>query len=241
MSAKMCDAKRRAFLKAHAQTGNLNLSAERAGVSKSWVSLTRRSDAAFDSRCRAAKAASAERLGGSGCNRPPGAWKRIGGVDLAVSRAGRRPAQVTRSPGMRWTPRVEGRFLGELKQCNNIRLDCDRAGMTLSSYEAHARRWPDFRRRVREARSFASLWLAGQSKEPFQLDVPEALESQATVAERIRLAGGTRGGDKGRRDIAFGLRGGNLGSGGREPGGTRAFGPHPWARGRGGKRWALIW
>jgi hypothetical protein len=89
---------------------------------------------------------------------------------------------------MRWTPRAEGRFLGELRQCNNIRLACVRARMTLSSCEAHMRRWPDFRRRVGEARAFASLWLDSRSEAPFQPEVSEALEAEVTVAERIRLA-----------------------------------------------------
>ncbi|HLL30893.1 MAG TPA: hypothetical protein VK403_07850 [Allosphingosinicella sp.] len=97
MTARMSEAKRRAFLRAYAQSGNVTLAAEEAGLSRSWVSLARRGDASFDSDCRAAKAASAERLGGGGCNRPPGAWKRRGGVDLVVQRAGRRPPQLVRS------------------------------------------------------------------------------------------------------------------------------------------------
>ena len=192
MTAKMSDKRRGAFLKALAACGNVTLAAERAGMSKSWVSLTRRSDPAFDAECRAAKAASAERLAGGGSNRPPGAWRHQSGVDLVVHRAGRRPPQVVRGSGTRWTPRREDRFLGRLRQCNNIRLACRWAGMTLSSYEAHWRRWPDFRRRVNEARAFAGHWLDSRCEaeraRPVELeDLPE-LDFEPSIADRINLA-----------------------------------------------------
>lgn len=59
------------------------------------------------------------------------------GIDLVVQRAGRRPPQVVRGSGACWTPRSEERFLGKVRQCNNLRLACQRAGMTVSSFEAH--------------------------------------------------------------------------------------------------------
>lgn len=178
MTAKVSAAKRRAFLKAYAQSGNLTLSAEQAGMSKSWVVKAKRSDPDFDRDCRAAKATSVERLAGGECNRPPAAWKRHGGVDLVLQRVGKRPPQVVRTGGRwRWTPRAEGRFLGALRRCNNIRLACDWAGMTLSSYEAHWRRWPDFRRRVSEARAFAGSYLEAKCEaeraRPFDFGDPD--------------------------------------------------------------------
>lgn len=192
MTAKVSGAMRRAFLEAYAQSGNLTLSAEQAGVSRSWVSLARRSDAAFDARCRAAKAASAERLAAVGSNRPPPGWERRSGASLVVQRAGKRPPQLVRSLRTVWTPRAEARFLGKLRQCNNVRLACARARMTVSSYEAHWRRWPDFRRRVREARTFAGLWLRARSEAlregPFEFEVSPELEAGPSIAERIRLA-----------------------------------------------------
>jgi hypothetical protein len=192
MTAKVGEVRRRAFLRAYAQSGNLTLSAEQAGVSRSWVTLARRSDPAFDSECRAAKAASAERLAAGGCNRPPGAWKRRDGIDLVVQRGGRRPPQVVRSSGACWTPRAEGRFLGKLRQCNNIRLACQRAGMTLSSFEAHWRRWPDFRRRVREARAFAEAYLTAlcEAERGGGFDFEDWPEPNPgpSIADRIRLA-----------------------------------------------------
>src|SRR5688500_11572223 len=192
MTARMSEAKRRAFLKAYAQSGNMTLAAQEAGMSRSWAVKARRSDSGFDSDCRSAKAASAERLASGGSNRPPPAWKQRAGVDLVVRRAGKRPPQVVRSLGARWTPRAEGRFLGLLRQCANIRLACAWAGMTLSSYEAHWRRWPDFRRRVGEARAFARLRLQArreaEGERPFDFEVPPELEAEPTIAERIRLA-----------------------------------------------------
>ncbi len=192
MTAKIGEAKRRAFLKAYAQSGNLTLSAEQAGVSRWWVRLARRSDAGFDARCRAAKAVSAERLSKGGCNRPPGAWKRRDGVDLVIHRAVRRPPQVVRGSGTCWTPRAEDRFLGQLRQCNNLRLACERAGVTLSSYEAHWRRWPDFRRRVSEARAFAGAYLRARYEAelagPFEFEDRPDLERGPSIADRINLA-----------------------------------------------------
>jgi hypothetical protein len=188
MTARTSGAKRRAFLKAYAQSGNLTLSAEQAGVSKSWAVKARRGDPAFAEQCRAAKAASAERLAGGGCNRPPKAWKRLGSVDLIVHRAGKRPPQVVRSLRARWTPRAEGRFLGKLRQCNNIRLACDWSGMTLSSCEAHMRRWPDFRRRVREARAFARLWLEARGEPALDFTAAADALPPPTIAEALRTA-----------------------------------------------------
>jgi hypothetical protein len=156
------------------------------------VSKARRGDPAFDEACRAAKAASAERLAQGGCNRPPGAWKQSGGVDLVVHRSGKRPAQVIRGSGTAWTPRSEGRFLGMLRQCNNLRLACQWAGMTLSSYEAHWRRWPDFRRRVSEARAFAGAYLDARREaeraRPYEFDDRPELEWEPSIADRINLA-----------------------------------------------------
>ena len=190
MTAKIGEAKRRAFLKAYAQSGNVTLSAEQAGVSRSWVSLTRRSDPAFDSACRAAKAVSAGRLAGGGCNRPPPGWERRSGASLVVQRTGKRQPQVVRSLRTVWTPRAEGRFLGKLRQCNNVRLACAWAGMTISSYEAHWRRWPDFRRRVSEARVFAGQWLSvrAERERPFDFgDLPEVEAPPLSIAELIRM------------------------------------------------------
>jgi hypothetical protein len=194
MTAKTSVKRRNAFLRAFAQSGNQTLAAEQAGVSRWTIRNLRRADAGFDAQWRGAKAASAERLGGGGCNRPPPEWKQRGGVDLVVQRTAKRPPQVVRAPGRwRWTPRAEGRFLGMLRQCNNLRLACQWAGMTVSSYEAHWRRWPDFRRRVSEARAFAGLSLRARSEArqdgPFEFTAAaDAIAPLPTIAEILRLA-----------------------------------------------------
>jgi len=196
MSAKTSEKRRNAFLRAFAETGNQGLAAGQAGVSRSTVYNMRRADPAFDASWRAAKAESAERLGAGGCNRPPGTWRQRDGVELVVHKAGKRSPQVVRSLRVQWTPRAEERFLGKLRQCNNIGLACTWAEMTVSSYEAHRRRWPDFRRRVREARAFASARLGAileaRAEGPFELpelsgDVPDFLPGM-TIADKINLA-----------------------------------------------------
>jgi hypothetical protein len=121
--------------------------------------MTRRADPAFDADCRAVKAASVERLRRGAGNRPPPGWARQGRTDLMVTKAGK----VIRSAGpWQWTPRAEARFLGELGKCCNLSVACAWAGMTLSSLEAHLRRWPDFRRRVDETLAFGRLRLEAE-------------------------------------------------------------------------------
>lgn len=196
MTAKTSERMRKAFLRAFAETGNQALAAEQAGISRSTVRNLRRFDSGFDARWRAAKAESARRLPESGRNRPPAAWKRRAGIELVVQRPGKRPAQVVRSRGARWTARAEARFLGALRTCNNARLACQLTGMTLSSYEAHWRRWPDFRRRVEKARAFAGLRLdaalAAERQRPYEPpdwidDLPD-FAPDLTIADRINLA-----------------------------------------------------
>jgi hypothetical protein len=161
-------------------------------VSKSWVIKARLADPEFARDCRAAKAASGERLAGGACNRPPKGWGQRGGRDLAVRRAGRRPGQVVRTFEGQWTPRTEARFLGALSRTNNLEMACDQAGMTLSSYEAHHRRWPDFRRRVREARAFASerleAALRAEAERPFEFDFDAADRlPPSSIAEALAM------------------------------------------------------
>jgi hypothetical protein len=192
MTARTSEKRRNAFLRAFTETGNQGLAAEQAGVSRSTIYNLRRADGGFGARWRSAKAASAGRLAAGGSNRPPSEWKQRDGVELVVQRTGRRAPQVVRSLRARWTPRTEARFLGRLRLCNNAPLACKWAGLTLSSYEAHWRRWPDFRRRVAEARAFARLRieaaLEAERERPFELD-REAVEAlpEPGIAETIAM------------------------------------------------------
>ena len=161
MGAKVSSRRRRAFLKAYASCGNVTVAAERVGVSRSWVSLTRRAEPGFDAACRAALAAAKARLAMSPDNRPPRGWERSGGA--ALVRFGRRGrVQLVRSARLVWTAAAEARFLAVYGQYCNIRLACAMTGMTLSSCEAHRRRWPGFRRRMDEARAIGSERLAAE-------------------------------------------------------------------------------
>ncbi|HEY0414306.1 MAG TPA: hypothetical protein VGD66_14315 [Allosphingosinicella sp.] len=196
MVAKMSEKRVNAFLRAYARSGNMTLSAEQAGMSKSWAVKRRWVDAAFDAACRAAKQASVARLAGSGSNRPPEGWGQRAGVDLVVARGGRRPPQVVRSLRTRWTPRAEARFLGALGQSCNVRIACEEAGMTVSSYEAHRRRWPDFRRRVAEALAIGRVRIearleaeaeAGAERLLDLFDRAERLEDDRTYEQVMRL------------------------------------------------------
>jgi hypothetical protein len=180
VTAKISAARKRAFLRAIARSGNLTLAAEQAGVSKSWAVKARLADPGFALDCRAAKASfdrlrmSGEGPGARGSNRPPKGWRQSGGKELRVCGRGSQRVQIVRASEGQWTPRAEARFLGALTRTNNLEMACDQAGMTLSSYEAHSRRWPDFRRRVREARAFASerleAALEADSALPLDLD-----------------------------------------------------------------------
>lgn len=199
MSARTSGAKRAAFLRALRETGNQSLAAEQPGVSRSTVRNLRLADPAFDAQCRSAKAESARRLAAGGCNRPPPGWQKRGAVELVVQRTAKGPPQVVRNLRTQWTPRAEDRFLGRLRTCNNVRLACRDAGMTVSSYEAHRRRWPDFRRRIEAARAFAGrrLAAAAEARRESPPDLRDAFEAAdripdfppgATIAERINLA-----------------------------------------------------
>lgn len=147
MSAKMSAARRAAFVKALAETGNITVAAERAKVSRSWVQLHRSTDHAFDSACRAAVAEARERLSGHGERRPPSGWGFAGGEELVVkgarSASGRR-VQVARARIRQWTARAERRFLEALAATCNVKAACAAVGLTQASAYGHRKRWPAF-------------------------------------------------------------------------------------------------
>lgn len=169
MSAKISASRRRAFLAALAQTGNQTLSAEQAKVSRSWVSLHRATDPAFDAACREAIAAARQSFDTStrsalsaneeGVRRPAGKWAYLGGEELVVRSTGGAPAasaararergrpQIARARLHGWSPRVEERFLGALTACCNVKAACAEVGLTTASAYGHRQRWPAFARR----------------------------------------------------------------------------------------------
>jgi len=110
MSAKISAARKAAFLKALAERGNFTLSAEKAKVSRSWVLLHRKADAAFDAACREAVAAAKARLGAHPERRPPSGWGHLDGVELVVRGTNGRRVQIARARLHQWTPRVRTGF-----------------------------------------------------------------------------------------------------------------------------------
>lgn len=177
MSAKMSAARRAAFLKALAETGNITVSAERAKVSRSWVQLHRSTDPEFDSACRAAVAEARERLSGHGERRPPSGWGFAGGEELVVRGTGGgrtstgsgqatgRRVQVARARIKQWTPRVERRFLAMLLATANVTASCRAVGMTPASAFGHRSRWP----------RFAALWDAAVTEASHRIEMETVL------------------------------------------------------------------
>jgi hypothetical protein len=150
MSRKTSTARREAFFRALAETGNRTLAAERAKVSQSWVTLHRSTDPEFRARIDAAVAEAKARLGQAEGMAPPSGWGSLDGEELTV-RAGRgRRTQIARARLTQWTPRVEERFLSVLAATCNVKAACD-VGMSVPGAYKHARRWSGFGERWREA------------------------------------------------------------------------------------------
>ncbi len=225
MSAKMSAARRAAFLKGLAETGNVTVSAERAKVSRSWVQLHRSTDPEFDSACRAAVAEARERLSGHGERRPPSGWGFAGGEELVVrGTGGARPStrsgpargrrvQVARARIRQWTGRAERRFLEALAATCNVKAACAAVGLTPASAYGHRNRWPAFARQWDEALETGALKLDlaiietaknifSDAPPDLSLPIPDMTFDQAIQALRLhqrRLSG--TGGRPGRLPV----------------------------------------
>ena len=159
MSRKFAEARRQAFLRALAETGNQSLAAERAKVSRSWVCLHRKTDPGFDEAVRDAIAEAKESLrwapdrarGDESGAKPPRKWAFQNGEELVVRGSRGRRVQVARARLHQWTPRVEGRFLGHLEQVCNVRLALRAVGLSAQSLHEHRKRWPAFDERCEDA------------------------------------------------------------------------------------------
>ena len=175
MSAKFGASRRRAFLTALSQTGNQTLAAERARVSRSWVTLQRSADPAFDAAVRAAidaarvalraqveagagagSGAGAEAQRGGTC-KPARGLAYLDGVELVVrgtggsvlgpTSGGGKRVQVARARAGQWSPRTEERFLAALTASCNVKAACAEVGLTPASAYNHRQRWPRFAER----------------------------------------------------------------------------------------------
>lgn len=189
MYKKMNAARRAAFLRALAATGNVTLAAERAGVSRSWVVKARRAEPEFEAACAAAVAQAAARLGAEEGNRPPAGWGFLDGAELVVRGSNRRRVQIARARAGQWSARTEDRFLAALASTCNVKASCAAAGKGFTSAYAHRKRWPDFARRWDEAeaegdaRIEAALVARGSnlfsSDEPPEMELPPMTVEQA--------------------------------------------------------------
>jgi len=194
MSHKTSPARRAAFLRAVAETGNQTIAAGRAKVSRSWVQLHRSTDPAFDAEVRAAievARASFDRLRMSGGTEPPSGWGFLDGEELVVRGTNGRRVQVARARLRQWTPRAEDRFLAVLAATCNVDAACAEVGLSpVSAYE-HRKRWPAFARRWREAIKLGSIRLQFAqviyaANPASSLDLPEPAElPPASFDERM--------------------------------------------------------
>jgi hypothetical protein len=155
MTAKFGLARRRAFLAALAATGNQTLAAERAKVSRSWVTLHRASDPKFRRAMDEAAAEARAALSGHGSRKPPGGWGYLDGEELVVKgtggSGGGKRVQIARSRIKQWSPRAEKRFLTALSATCNVKAACAEVGLTPASAYAHKRRWQGFADRWKQA------------------------------------------------------------------------------------------
>lgn len=144
MTARIGPERREVFLAALAKSGNQTLAAERAKVSRAWVSRHQRIDPAFAAAMATAVATARARLTAAARNGPGGRWRDQDGEELIVQRGNRRVPQVTRARLKQWTPRVEARFLAALARTCNVTRACAAVGLCKGGAYRHRRRWPDF-------------------------------------------------------------------------------------------------
>jgi hypothetical protein len=156
MTARFTAARRRAFLRALAATGNQTLAAERAKVSRSWVQLHRSTDPAFRQAVADAVADAKAALAGVASPVPEAAALRWhDGNELVVrgsgGSGGGRRVQIARSRTKQWSPRLEARFLATLASTCNVKAACAEVGLTAAAAYGHRNRWRSFQERWDEA------------------------------------------------------------------------------------------
>lgn len=151
MSHKTSTARREAFFRALAETGNQTLAAERAKVSRSWVQLHRSEDPAFRERVARTVAEAKARLEEAEGVRPASGWGSLDGEELVVRGGNGRRTQIARARLKQWSPRVEARFLATLAATCNVKAACAAVELSAASAYAHAKRWQGFADRWREA------------------------------------------------------------------------------------------
>ncbi len=151
MSAKTSARRRAAFFTALADTGNQTISAERAKVSRSWVSLHRASDPEFRAQMEACVAGARARLAGEALMIPPRKWRAIDGEMLVIRGTNGRKVQVARAHVRQWSPQSEALFLQTLAATCNVKASCAEVGKSAASAYVRRRKWQSFADRWEEA------------------------------------------------------------------------------------------
>jgi len=160
MAKKFSAARRAAFLRALSETGNQTIAAERAKVSRSWVTLHRASDPDFRARMEAAVAEAKRRLRGASAVAPGASWGSLDGEELVVRGGNGRRVQIARARMKQWTPRLEARFLETLAATCNVKAACAAVGLSVASAYQHADRWA----------AFANRWQAAVEEGYFRIE-----------------------------------------------------------------------
>lgn len=193
---------RAAFLRALRRTGNVTLSAERAGVDKSTVYLARKADAGFAGKWASAVEAAQEAP-------PPSAFaKGYGGRSPSPAKAGeelvlrkskRHGVQLVKvSPG-RWTTATEAVFLAALARSGNVRWSAKACGLSVNALRERKKNYADFATRWRAAEAEAgervpallnAAAIAALDPEIDEADLPPVSIDQALHICRMKGFGG---------------------------------------------------
>ncbi len=144
MSAKTSPARRAAFLKALAETGNHTIAAAHARVSRSWVTLHKTNDPDFRAACDAAVAQAVEAARAGGTSTPSVKWKFVDGEEMVVRAGNGRRAVLSQARLNQWTPRTEETFLQALAMTCNVKMACAATGLSVPSAYVRRSKWPDF-------------------------------------------------------------------------------------------------
>jgi hypothetical protein len=159
MSAKTSKARTQAFFTALAETGNQTISAERAGVSRSWVVQRQAADAAFRTEMDVCVATAKTRLADEQANQAQELGFDSDGVELVMRGCNGRLNQIARARVGQWTPRLEARFLGMIGKSCNVTAACRMLGVSPASAYYRRKAWPRFAERWDEAIALGTMQL----------------------------------------------------------------------------------
>jgi hypothetical protein len=189
---------RGAFLRALRRTGNVTLSAERAGVDKSTVYLARKADAGFAGKWVGAL----ERARARGPLHP--AASRRGppprpGEELVVRKSKNAGVQLVKASVGRWSSAKEATFLAGLARSGCIRSAARGCGLSTNALYYRKKHYADFATRWRAAEAEAAervpallnaAAIAALDPEIDEADLPPVSIDQALHICRMKGFGG---------------------------------------------------